>query len=68
MQRSLFALSLGFAGVILATHEGWSLPAAARPPVNPLPYEAAGNRGPDFLFRQALAHLPPPAPQAAPGG
>ena len=65
MQRSLFALSLGFAGVILATHEGWSLPAAAAPCVKPQQAMAAEIRGPDFLFRQALAHLPPPAPQAA---
>jgi hypothetical protein len=31
MQRTLFALSLGFAGVILATHAGWSGPAPLRP-------------------------------------
>jgi hypothetical protein len=27
MEKALFALSLGFAGVILATHAGWSHPA-----------------------------------------
>jgi hypothetical protein len=31
MQRTLFALSLGFAGVILATHAGWSGPGPLSP-------------------------------------
>lgn len=26
MEKSLFALSLGFAGLILATHAGWAAP------------------------------------------
>ncbi len=29
MEKTLFALSLGFAGVIFATHAGWSAPYAA---------------------------------------
>jgi hypothetical protein len=32
MERSLFALSLGFVGLILATHTGWATPQSARLP------------------------------------
>jgi len=31
MEKSLFALSLGFAGLILATHAGWAAPQSAPP-------------------------------------
>jgi len=32
MEKSLFALSLGFAGLILATHAGWATPQSAPVP------------------------------------
>ncbi|WP_304773675.1 hypothetical protein [Cypionkella sp.] len=32
MEKSLFALSLGFAGLILATHVGWATPQSAPVP------------------------------------
>lgn len=68
MQRTLFALSLGFAGVILATHAGWSAPAALPLPVNPAAPGLAGFRAEIRAFRQALAQIPPPAPLTGPEG